>query len=245
MAFELYNFSEVSTSLNQGVITAAIATPSSDTSTLQGSMNVFTYFSATDTVATISAANYFLPVVIDCLVYDIIFVTGSDTSTILQVATSVPPTDITSGSITTAPYLGSSQQEFVAVTTLTNAQLLGMYATPVQLVAPQGAGSVILVDKMVVHYHFLTAATADGGAIAAQYANTVQGAGVAATATIAAATLNGFTANALMTVGAVAVDQVDTAVENIGIYISNATGAFDTGAGSAVVYTYYRVLSPA
>ena len=62
MAFELYNFSEVSTSLNQGVITAAIATPSSDTSTLQGSMNVFTYFSATDTFATIAASNYFLPV---------------------------------------------------------------------------------------------------------------------------------------------------------------------------------------
>lgn len=245
MAFTLANWSEISSSMNQGIITAAVATPSSDSNTLLGSMNVFTYFSPTDTLATIEGASYFLPVVIDLLVYDIIFVTGTDGSAILQVLTSVPPSDITSGSITVGNYLNPSLIEYVTATTISNAQLLALYDTPVQLVAAQGAGSLILVDKMVVDYHFLTAATAAGGAIQAQYANTVHGAGVAATASIAAATLNGFVASAQMTVGSVAVAQVNTAVENIGIFLSNATADFTTGGGSAIVYTYYRVLSPA
>lgn len=245
MSFTLQNWSEVSTSLNQGVLSAAVATPSSDSVVQQGSMNVFTYFSPTDTVATISAANYFLPVVIDLLVYDLIFITGTDGSTVLQVATSVPPSDITSGSITVTPYLGSSLQEYVATTTLTNSQLLGMYATPVLLVAAQGAGTLILLDKMVVHYKWLTANTAAGGAIQAQYTNTANGAGVAASASIAAATLNGLGANSALAVNSVAVSQLDSAVNNQGLYLSNATAAFTTGAGSAVVYTYYRVLTPA
>jgi len=245
MAFQLYNWSEVSSSLNQGIITAAIATPSSDSNTQQGAMNVFSYFSPTDSIATISASGYFLPVVIDLLVYDIILVTGSDGNAILQVLTSVPPSDISAGSITTGNYLNPSLIEYVTTTTISNAQLLALYDTPVQLVPAQGAGSLILVDKMVLDYHYSTAATAAGGAIGAQYANTVHGAGVAATATIAAATLNGFTANAQMTVGSVAVAQVNTAVENIGIFLSNATADFTTGSGTAIVYTYYRVLSPA
>jgi hypothetical protein len=244
MAFTLANWSEVSVSMNQGIITAAVATPSSDANTQLGSMNMFTYFSPTDTLATILASGYFLPVVIDCLVGDIIFVEGTDANAILVVLTSVPPTDITSGSITTGNYLNPALIEYVTATTITNAQLLALYDTPVQLVPAQGAGSLILVDKMVIDYKYLTAATAAGGAIAAQYANTAHGAGVAATATIAAATLNGFTANAQMTAGSVAIAQVNTAVENIGIYLSNATADFTTGGGSAVVYTYYRVLSP-
>lgn len=245
MAFTLANWSEVSSSMNQGIITAAVATPSSDSNTQLGSMNMFTYFSPTDTLATIEASGYFLPVVIDCLVYDIIFVTGTDGNAILQVATAVPPSDITSGSITTQNYLNPSLIEYVTATTISNAQLLALYDTPVQLVPAQGAGSLILVDKMVLDYHFLTAATAAGGAIQAQYANTVHGAGVAATASIAAATLNGFAASAQMSVGSVAVAQLNTAVENIGIFLSNATADFTTGGGSAIVYTYYRVLSPA
>jgi NAD/NADP transhydrogenase alpha subunit len=164
---------------------------------------------------------------------------------ILQVATSVPPTDITTGSITTRNYLNPSLIEYVTATTISNAQLLALYDTPVNLVPAQGAGSLILVDKVVVDYHFLTAQTTAGGAIAAQYDSTVHGAGVAATATIAAATLNGFAANAVMSVGSVAVSQADTAVYNKGIYLSNATADFATGAGSLVVYTYYRVLTPA
>jgi hypothetical protein len=103
MAFTLYNWSEVSVSLNQGLVTAAIATPSSDTSVAQGSMNLFSYYSL-DTLATIEASNYFLPVIIDLVVNDVIMVTGADGSVFLQVATVTYPSDITSGTITTQSF---------------------------------------------------------------------------------------------------------------------------------------------
>ena len=63
MAFELYNWSQVSTSLNQGVISAAIATETGDSVIQQGSGNLFSYFSPNDTVAEIGASNYFLEMI--------------------------------------------------------------------------------------------------------------------------------------------------------------------------------------
>lgn len=117
MAFELYNWSEVSSSLNQGVITAAIATPSSDASTKQGSQNLFSYFSSTDTLATIEAANYFLEIAAyQLFVSDWILVTGTDGSTILQVtsitftSTVSAPTGITTAVIIAGGSSGSSVQ---------------------------------------------------------------------------------------------------------------------------------------
>lgn len=241
MAFQLYNWSEVSTSLNQGLISAAIQTETSDTTVLQGAMNLFSYYSPTDSIATILAADYFDVQVFNLQPYDIIFVTGSDYSTILQVATvTLPVPGGSTGQVTTGLYQNSSLVEAVTTVTLSNAQLLGMYATPVLLVPAQGANNMIIVDKVIVDYHYLTAATAAGGAIAAQYGSAANGAGPAASASIAAATLNGFSGSAIMAVGQVAVSQLDAAVENVGVYISNATAAFTTGAGSATVYTYYR-----
>ena len=245
MAFELYNFSEVSTSLNQGVITAAIATPSSDTSTLQGSMNVFTYFSSSDTFATIAASNYFLPVVIDMLVYDVIIVTGSDISGILQVATSVPPTDISSGSITTQTFLNGSLGDFTTITSLTNAQLLALYTTPILLVPSQGTGTLIQLKKYEIDYTFATAATASGGEINAQYGSTTHQGGIVCSQGIPAATLNGLTANGQLMDYPAPWGAVNTACENVGLYLSAATGVFTTGAGTAKVYTTYSVITPA
>jgi hypothetical protein len=251
MSFQIINWSEVSVSLNQGIITAAVDTPSSDSNVQQGSQNVFTYFSPTDTIATISASNYFNQAIPNTVMWsvevgDMIFVEGSDYNTILEVLTVVLPTDGSSGTITTGVWLNNgSLVEYSTTTTINNAALLAMYDTPVQLVPAQGAGSLILVDKVVIDYHYSTASTAAGGAIAAQYDSTVHGGGVAASQTVAAATLNGFSANAVMTAGSVQIAQADTAVYNKGIYLSNASADFTTGAGSLVVYTYYRVLSPA
>ena len=104
MAFTLYNWSEVSVSLNQGLVSAAIATPSSDTVTLQGAMNLFSYFSL-DAVATINAVDYFLPVVIDLELWDVIIVTGSDASEMIQVTAITKPDDNgAGGSVTTSSF---------------------------------------------------------------------------------------------------------------------------------------------
>jgi len=121
MAFTLYNWSCVSSSLNQGLVSAAISTPSSDTTVLQGSMNLFSYYSL-DSVATISGANYFLPVIFQLCVNDVIMVTGSDGSIFLQVATLVYPDDVSSGSVTTLSFtpagaVGTANITNLAVTT--------------------------------------------------------------------------------------------------------------------------------
>lgn len=250
MTFQIINWSEVSVSLNQGLITAAIATPTSDTSTQQGSQNVFTYFSPTDTVATISASNYFNQaspnsVMWSVQVGDMIFVEGSDYNTILEVATVVLPSNGSSGTITTVAWLNGSLGEFMTVTSLTNAQLLALYTTPIQLIPAQGSGTIIQLIKYEIDYTFATAATADGGLITAQYGNTDHAGGIVCTAGIPAATLNGLTASGQLMDFAAPFGGTNTQVENVGIYLSNATAVFQTGAGTAKVYAWYNVFSPA
>lgn len=289
MAFQIYNWSEVSTSLNQGLVSAAVATPSSDAVVAQGSMNVFSYYSATDALATIEASNYFNQASPNSVMYsvqsqDIIFVTGTDASVMLQVDTVTLPSDGDSGTITTQSFtpagsVGTSNIQALAVTaakianntitsaqvaanafgfdqlsntvakvatvTLSAAQFNGMYATPVLLLAAQGAGTLVLVDKIEFDMAYVSAQYAAGGVVAAQYGNTVNGAGPAATATIAAASFTGVTASSQLTSGSAQVLAANTACLNTALYISNATAAFTTGDSTFNVYIYYKVLTPA
>ena len=83
---------------------------------------------------------------------------------------------------------GSGSQ--LAQVSLTAAQFNGMYAAPVLLVPAPSAGTMNIVDKLILVQHFVSASFAAGGVIAAQYDSTVHGAGVVASATLAAATLN-------------------------------------------------------
>ena len=289
MSFQIYNWSEVSSSLNQGLVTADIATPTSDTSTKQGSMNIFSYFSATDTVADMEASNYFNQADPNSVIFsvqsqDIVFVTGTDSSTLLQFETVTLPSDGNSGTITTQSFtpagsVGTSNIQNLAVTAakianntitaaqvannafgfgqlsntvaqvatvaLTAAQFNGMYATPVLLLAAQGVGTLILVDKVEFDVAFVSAQYAAGGVVAAQYGNTSHGAGPAATATIAAASFTGIAASSQLTTGSAQVLAANTACLDAAIYLSNATQAFTTGDSTFNVYIYYKVLTPA
>lgn len=242
MAFELYNWSEVSVSLNQGIISADMAPGSSPVQ--QGSMNIFSYFSPTDNIATISANGYFIPQVLSLCLYDLIFVTGSDYSTILQITSiTYPDGQSTAAVVNVTPWLPSSLVEYSTTTALTTAQIKGMYTTPVLLVPNQGANTLIIVDSYVIDQHFLTAQYTAGGLITAQYGNTTEAGGVIATTGIAAASLLALTAQGALTDTAIPTGGLNTAVANTGIYLSNATEAFASGAGAATVTTYYRVLT--
>jgi hypothetical protein len=132
----------------------------------------------------------------------------------------------------------------VTVTTLTSAQLNALFTTSIQLVPAPASGTVLIFDKVVIDYHWSTAVTAGGGPIAVQYSSAANGAGIAASASIAAATLNGLSAPALLTAGSVAVAAIDTSLEAIGLYLGCATGVFTGGGGGATVYTYYKTLAP-
>ena len=133
----------------------------------------------------------------------------------------------------------------VSVTTLTSAQLNALYTTSQLLVAPAGAATLLVFDKMVIDYHWATADTAAGGAIAAQYGSAANGAGILTSVTIAGATLNALGAASILTAGSAAIAAVDTSLYNTGIYLGCQSGVFTGGGGGATVYCYYKVLTPA
>lgn len=133
-----------------------------------------------------------------------------------------------------------------ATVALTAAQINGMYATPVQLIAAPGSGKLILIDSILWDIAYGAAQFASGGAIQAQYGNTVHGAGSPASASIAAATLNGVAASGFIANGSGAATlNAPATVENTAVYISNATGSFTTGDSTANLYIRYRVVTPA
>lgn len=133
-----------------------------------------------------------------------------------------------------------------ATVNLTAAQVNGMYAAPVQILAAPGSGKLILIDSILWDIAFVSAQYASGGAIQAQYGNTVHGAGSPASASIAAATLNGVAASGFIANGSGAATlNAPATVENTAIYLSNATGAFTTGDSTVTLYVRYRVVTPA
>lgn len=128
------------------------------------------------------------------------------------------------------------QHEQVA---LTAAQINGMYATPVLLVAGAGSGKAIIVTKLAFTITRTSTQFANGGAVIFQYGNTTHGGGVQALDSTAAATVVTGSAGTTVTIRNGAVISDSSAVLNISLYISNATGAFDTGTGTAVVDVWY------
>ncbi len=88
---------------------------------------------------------------------------------------------------------------------------------------------------------FVSAQYADGGAIHAQYGSTTLGAGTKATGTIAAATVNGFAASSSFQLQGAQAGAANTTMDNLGIWMSNDTGAFTTGDGTWVIDVWYSV----
>lgn len=126
--------------------------------------------------------------------------------------------------------------------TLSSAQLMGAYATPVSLVAAPGANRLLEVISFTLECVYGAAQYAAGGAALVQYTNTANGAGTAASATIAAATINGFAANSVILVNGVLGASANTAVVNQGLFFSNQTAAFTTGDSTFRYTLVYRTI---
>jgi hypothetical protein len=130
-----------------------------------------------------------------------------------------------------------------ATVALTAAQIKALYDTPVQLVAAPGSGKMVVIDSINWDITYGAAQFTAGGAIAAQYGNTVHGAGPAASGSIAAATLNAVAADTELSQGSVALNVAKSAAANTAVYLSNATQDFASGDSTASLTVRYHIVT--
>lgn len=155
----------------------------------------------------------------------------------------------TNGSIGTDSGYNVDNLLLEATVAITAAEFNGMYAAPKLLIAAPGANKLIVVDRMELIMTFVSAQYAAGGVVAAQYDNTVHGAGVLATNSEAAVDFTGAAASTTFVFNGEAGDTVGalpfSTTVNKGLYLSNASGAFTTGDSTFVAKIHYRIVPTA
>ena len=147
----------------------------------------------------------------------------------------------TAGTITDSGFNENNVLRYASVA-VSASEFNGMYAAPKLLIAAPGANNLIVVDRMEMVMTYGAANFASGGVVAAQYDSTINGAGVKATNTEAAADFFAAASTTFVFNGAVALAPFSTSV-NKGLYLSNQTGAFTTGDSNFVVKIHYRIIS--
>jgi hypothetical protein len=141
-------------------------------------------------------------------------------------------------------FIASGGNYFIqhATTSLSAAQINGMAAAPVQLVAAAGAGKTIVITRAAVRITRTATAFASGGVGILQYGNAATGAGTnAVDSTLAATFFTGASGASEAARNGAVLSDTGTALQNLGIFISNQTGAFTTGTGTATVDVWYYV----
>lgn len=121
------------------------------------------------------------------------------------------------------------------------ADVLGMYANPVSLI-PAVEGKQIIVRSVLLKYTHDTASFAAGGPILLQYGDDANGAGIPASAELAAATLNGFAVDSSVSFAGLSAAGALSDKQGVGIYISNKTAAFTTGDGEVEIIAQFSVV---
>jgi hypothetical protein len=154
----------------------------------------------------------------------------------------------TNGSIGTDSGFNVDNLLRYASVAITAAEFNGMYAAPKLLIAAPGANKMIIVDRMELVMTYGAAQFAAGGAVAAQYDNTVHGAGVLASNAEQATDFTGAAASDVFLFNGASGDGSDalfSAAVNKGLYLSNDTAAFTTGDSTFVAKIHYRIIATA
>ena len=131
-----------------------------------------------------------------------------------------------------------------AIVPITAAQFNGMYAAPIALVPAGGANTLLVLQKLELLLTYNSAAYAAGGVAAVQYDSTINGAGVIASTTQAAANFQVTASTGIIFNPGVVAQTFSTCV-NKGLYLSNITGAFTTGNSTMVAYVDYKTIATA
>lgn len=140
---------------------------------------------------------------------------------------------------------GGTWDSFIlqAGVTVSQAGILAMYGAPVNIIpVPTIAGYSNYVLNATFIYEFNTTVFANGGPVLLQWGNAVHGAGTNSVAnTVPAAFINNGASQAITETGLTHADITGTA--NLGLYLSNTTGAFTGGNANSfltVIVTYFQ-----
>lgn len=240
MTFNKDNWARQSDAMNTGGVTVD--------GVIYNAPAVFSYRSAGDNAAAVAGADYFASAVYDLAIGDLIDAQASDTFSRLSVAaidraagtittTAAAVTTVANDSITSAK-MDPLLLKYASVA-ISAAAFNGMYTTPVELVAAQGANTLLVLDRVQLVMTYGAAAFAAGGVAAVQYDTTANGAGIIASTTLAAAVFQD-TASTVWNFNAGVVDQPFTTAVNKNLSLSNVTGVFTTGDSTIVAHTWYR-----
>jgi hypothetical protein len=131
-------------------------------------------------------------------------------------------------------------QEYVVQVPLTAAQIIAMYTTPVTILPAPAAGTAILVSQIAVELDLTATAFTGGGVVHFYYHG--QTAEIMAQ-TIAAATVNGGTGQSIYILEPVQTAGGSVVTPAVGIDITNASGVFATGTGTAKVTVWYSLVT--
>lgn len=147
------------------------------------------------------------------------------------------------GGVWTISPSGDVVEQHVAAV-LTQSSVQGMFAAPVQILTPPGAGLINIVTRATLVNDFQTTAFAGGGPVILQYGNTVNGGGTnALSGTVAASFVNGGALQTINVYGSTTA-LAASATLNASLYLSNQTGAFTGGSGTSelIVDVWYTTI---
>jgi hypothetical protein len=131
------------------------------------------------------------------------------------------------------------EQALTATVAMSAANIIGMRATPITIIAAPGAGKIIVVDSILLTMNRTATAFTGGGAVEFRYTN---GSGAKVATDIAAS---------VVTTGGAGTEPAISSspgvpsggVANAPVVVTNATAAFATGTGTASLYIKFRIVS--
>ncbi len=171
----------------------------------------------------------------------------TSTSALQSVASVGTSGDILTSQGSAAPVytsgLGVSPITYVKVA-ISSSELKTMRVTPKLLVAAGGANTLLVVNFFVFEYKFITAAYTGGGNVFIQWDSTTLAGGLAAAGPVTPATIGmTSTVDCDNIIEKSAQFKAGSTTVNKGLYLTNATAAFATGAGTVNIHLYYSVLA--